>query len=512
MQTIHITPQFRQALDIMENTQENLFLTGKAGTGKSTLLRLFRDQTQKKVVVLAPTGIAALNIQGETIHSFFGFKPHITVKRAKDLGRHHKDNQLVQELQTIIIDEISMVRADLLDCVDAFLRIALKSRKPFGGKQLIFIGDLYQLSPVVTPAEKTYFENIYKSPYFFSAHVFNHKKWTMQFIELDKIYRQSDDTFITILNAVRNRTVTDEHLATLNERVSDDADPEDRGYMYLTATNADADAINTYMLRRLDTTPIECKADISGDFDAKLAPTDSTLILKTGAQVMFLTNDPGGNWVNGTLGTLIESAHEDSELLIQTQDGNLVSVHPYKWNLYHYIYDKDKKTIDQESIGSFTQYPIKLAWAITIHKSQGKTFDRVFINLGRGAFTSGQVYVALSRCRSLDGLILQKPLKKSDIMMDYRVMNFLTRYQYKLAELDLSLEDKVKRIEQAISTRSELKITYLKPTDEKTTRTILPEEVGDMAYNGTTYLGVRGYCLTRNEERVFRVDRILEIH
>jgi len=511
MATIEINPQFQMALDVIETTSDCLFLTGKAGTGKSTLLTLCRSQSQKFMVVLAPTGVAALNVRGETIHSFFKFKPNITVEAAIKNAQSRKNTTLFKQIDALIIDEISMVRADLLDCIDAFLKTVLKSDKPFGGKQMIFIGDLYQLSPVVTYSEQSYFQEVYKSPYFFSSHVFKDPTLKMNFIELEKIYRQNDDAFIDILNAVRNRTPTDDHLALLNRRVVPAQSFPHKQAIYLTSTNADADAINTQRLNQLAAPSATFTATIGGNFDEKVVPTEKTLLLKVGAQIMFLNNDAQGQWVNGTLGDIKAISLAEKTVQVQIQDGPVVTVKPHKWDLYKYVYDAKAKTLSQESSGSFTQFPLKLAWAITIHKSQGKTFDRVLIDLGRGAFASGQVYVALSRCRTLEGIELRKPLYKSQIMMDSRVVHFLTQYQYKQAELGLSAEEKIKQIQAAIDANTTIKITYLKRNDEKSTRTIIPKFVGKADYNGKNYLSLQGYCLTRKENRTFRVDRILEL-
>jgi ATP-dependent DNA helicase PIF1 len=413
---------FIKALQALEKTSDNLFLTGKAGTGKSTLLTLFRQQTQKKVVVLAPTGVAALNVQGETIHSFFKFKANVTLEDAIKNAQGRKRTLLFKNLDTIIIDEISMVRADLLDCMDQFLKTVLNNQLPFGGKQVVFIGDLYQLSPVVTPTERAYFQEVYDSPYFFSAEIMKDSQWDMTHISLEKIYRQEDPVFIDILNAVRTRTVTDNHLNHLNQRISIPYHPNT---IYLTTTNADADAINAQKLRQLDTFSVDFSATVSGKFDLKWAPTEQTLTLKTGAQVMFLNNESNGNWVNGSIGEITSINKKENTLLVQLQDGRRVTVKPHKWDLNTYVYNDESRTLIQESLGEFTQFPLKLAWAITIHKSQGKTFDFVHIDLGRGAFASGQVYVALSRCRTLEGITLRHRIDASQMKVDQRVVEFL---------------------------------------------------------------------------------------
>ena len=427
MNTIDINSQFQDAFTRIETTDANLFITGKAGTGKSTFLTYFREKTTKKTVVLAPTGVSALNVKGETIHSFFWFDPKITIESAISAAKKRKNNTIFKELDVIIIDEISMVRADLLDCMDVYLKTSLKNEAPFGGKQIVFIGDLYQLPPVVTSAEKKYFEDVYESPYFFSSTSFTQKDVNMSFIELKKVYRQQDDHFIEILNAVRTRTVTSDHINTLNKHHIPNCEEHDIGYVYLTSTNASADIINASKLEKILAPDYRFSAIVSGKFTIK-PPTDRHLVLKVGAQVMFLNNDAAGRWVNGTIGTLTEIDDDEDEIGVTLPNGKTVSVHPHKWDLSKYIYDRASRTLTQESIGSFTQYPLRLSWAMTIHKSQGKTFDNVIIDLERGSFATGQTYVALSRCRSLEGLRFKHPIKKSHILLDGRIVTFLTGY------------------------------------------------------------------------------------
>lgn len=506
---IELNPQFKTALALIENSSQNVFITGKAGTGKSTLLCYLQQVSEKVLAVLAPTGVAALNVQGETIHSFFGFKPGVTVEQARKTGRDNRDNELYKSIELIVIDEISMVRADLLDCIDVFLKAALRKRKPFGNLQIVFIGDLYQLPPVVTGRDRLHFEAAYESPYFFSASVVAGGKFKLELVELEKVYRQQDDGFIDLLNAVRNSSVSAEQLGYLNQRVDPECTELGPGTVYITTTNKVAENINRHNLSFLDTKPYPFRAAATGDFDLSTAPAAVELTLKAGAQVMFLTNNAEGLWVNGTVGT-VEELDKDY-VLVRTDQGAVVSVDPYKWSLYHYVFDSKSRALQQESIGTFTQLPLQLAWAITIHKSQGKTFDRVIIDLDRGTFAPGQAYVALSRCSSLEGLVLTKPVQKGHIWMDYGVVNFLTRFQYDLAEKRCSTGAKVKIIEAAIRDNRRLKITYLKPDDSKSTRTVVPTFVGDLQYQGKTYLGMEAWCRKRQANRVFRVDRILEI-
>lgn len=510
---IELNEQFKKALEVVENTSKNAFITGKAGTGKSTFLDYFRSITRKKIVVLAPTGVAALNVQGQTVHSFFGFKPDITLEKIKKFKGQRA--RIFKEIDAIVIDEISMVRADLLDCVEKSLRLNAKHPKSaFGGIQMIFIGDLYQLPPVVTSKEKAIFTEHYRSPYFFSAQVF--EEFDMEFIELEKIYRQKDEYFIGLLNAIRNRSVTDEMLDELNKRAKPGCRQAGDGFtVNLTTTNQMAAEINNYHLRKINKKIFTCKAEVSGDFEKYSYPADFELQIAAGAQVMLLNNDAEGRWVNGSIGKIEEIKHDKKDnveaICVRLQDDTVEEVLPHSWELFHYHFNEDTFTIETESIGSFTQYPLKLAWAITIHKSQGKTFNRVVIDMGNGAFSHGQTYVALSRCVSLEGIMLKRPIKKSDVRLDWNIVEFLTKYQYRLSERDLPFGEKIKLIEQAIDSDCCLDITYLKASDEKSRRIIKPLFVGERIYQSKTFIGVDAYCMKRKEERVFRVDRILEM-
>jgi len=509
---IEITPDFRKALDLLERTRKNVFITGRAGTGKSTLLELFRSRTNKRVVVLAPTGVAALNVKGQTIHSFFRFKPNITLDNVNVVEDERRT--LYQKLDTIIIDEISMVRADLLDCIDKFMKLNGKKRKkPFGGVQMIFFGDLYQLPPVVKgEAREIFKKGIYKSEYFFDSEAFRSTEF--EFIELEKIFRQQDPLFIEILNAIRNRTVTDKHLEILNSRVKKDFHPPpDELYVQLTTTNALADQLNRESLELLKGRERKFYGYIEGEFEMSSLPADLELSLKIGAQVMLVNNDPSGRWVNGSIGKVVDFVKEPDVdvILVELATGDVVEVTPYTWELFRYYYDRDREVIASETVGAFTQYPLILAWAITIHKSQAKTFDRVIIDIGKGTFAHGQVYVALSRCRTLEGIILKKPIQKKHIFMDWRIVRFLTSFQYERSQKRLSVEEKVKILESARRKGRKLRITYLKTNDEKSRRIIEPLFVGKLTYNGKEYLGVHAFDHLRGEERNFRIDRILEI-
>lgn len=443
-EAIDINTQFLQALTLLEESRTHVFVTGRAGTGKSTLLRHFRLHTKKNIVVLAPTGVAAVTIGGQTIHSFFHFRPDITVQKVKKMRVDSEAALLYQRLETMVIDEISMVRADLLDCVDTFLRIhGPVAGKPFGGVQMVFIGDLYQLPPVTTQDDRGIFSEHYDSPYFFSAHVFSPKQrslltdkdlFQLEFIELEKVYRQNDNDFIHLLNTIRSGTAGEAEFARINTRLNPDFDPPpDARYIYLTTTNAMADEVNERKLNQLDTDNYFFPGTTEGSFDEKYLPTAAELHMKIGAQVMMLNNDPGGRWINGTIGTVerVERGGDDEPrtILVCFESGVVERVHPYRWEIYQFSFNKELNHVESEAVGAFTQYPLKLSWAVTIHKSQGKTFDKMIIDIGRGTFSPGQLYVALSRATTLSGIVLKRPIRKQHVWLDPRIAAFIASVQ-----------------------------------------------------------------------------------
>lgn len=507
---IEINEQFALALSLLENGGRNIFITGKAGTGKSTLLKHFMENTGRSVVVLAPTGVSAINIGGQTIHSFFGFRPDITVEKARSIAKGRVKRETVgvfKKIDTLVIDEISMVRADIFDCMDAFLRIARGEKDvPFGGVVLAMFGDLYQLPPVVTSHEREIFSSHYKSPYFFDSRVF--PSLDISLIELEKIYRQTDERFVQILNAIRNNSISDEGIAFLNERLSRDT-KEGEGFIHITSLNKEAKRINDERLGALPDRPRIYHAEINGEFDEKSYPASRELTLKKGAQVMMLNNDLMGRWVNGTVATVTDL--DDDSATVKLCDGREETVLPYEWRMFKFRLGTDGKKIMSESVGNFTQLPMTLAWAVTIHKSQGKTFDTAVIDIGR-VFECGQTYVALSRLRSIEGLFLKSPLKKGHVRVDYRIVKFLTSLQYGASEKTMPTGDKISFIQAAIGKKIPLKIVYLKSDDTKSRRTVLPTYVGEMEYLGRTFLGMRATCDLRCEERTFRVDRIIEMN
>ncbi len=424
---IDLNEKFVETFKLLENTGKNIFITGRAGTGKSTFLKYFRKHTQKNIVVLAPTGVAALNVEGQTIHSFFHFKPDITLDGVGNIKIRKQRKEIFKKIDMIIIDEISMVRSDLLDSIDAFLQIHGKYEGlPFGGVQMVFIGDLYQLPPVVTQFERDIFRGVYQSPYFFDAKSYPFLK--MQTVELEHIYRQDEMEFIEILSAVRNRNITQGQLHKLNQRFQPDfTQKKGEFYIYLTPTNALADEINRKKLSELKGDLFGAEGIMAGEFEQRSLPTHSNLQLKVGAQVMLLNNDPEGRWINGTIGELLSIEQDEMTLTVKLEDNKVVTVIPFTWEMFRFSYNQEIGCIESESIGSFTQFPLKLAWAVTIHKSQGKTFTRVVLDMGEGSFSHGQTYVALSRCKRLNGLILKKPIVYQHILLDRRVVDFMEK-------------------------------------------------------------------------------------
>lgn len=409
------------ALDLMLNSKKNLYITGDAGTGKSTLLKHFLEKTDKKVVVLAPTGMAAINASGETIHSFCRFGTEDPWRLLEE-GKIHKlkDNRRVKNLEVLVLDEISMVRSDMLDSLDRFFRLNKeKPRLPFGGMQLIFFGDHFQLPPVLKMAEKAEFNIKYTNEYFFGAKCFESLR--LQFIKLTHNYRQSEEQFIKLLNYFRYGVSNSELIIWVNNKFYNKPIDYNSLPITITATNKDASEINLQELQKLASDEVDYKATISGTFGQELYPTEKYLTLKIGAQVMFIKNDPDKKWVNGTIGTVFKLGKNDIVVMVK---GELIEVDFASWSAFKYRYDEEKMQTVKETVGEFVQYPLKLAWAVTIHKSQGQTFESCVIDLGRGAFIFGQTYVAFSRCKTMEGVYLAKQLKSTDIKADPVVFNF----------------------------------------------------------------------------------------
>lgn len=422
---------------IVEKTDMSLFLTGKAGTGKTTFLREVVRYTKKKCIVLAPTGIAAVNAGAMTIHSFFqfGLGPFVqgVIEPKSDFRINKSKLELIRHLQLLIIDEVSMVRADLMDHIDVELRRIRRNNKPFGGVQLLMIGDLQQLPPIAHGGEDELLRQYYKTLYFFSSAALKSMKYSC--IELKNVYRQTDRHFIDILNHARNCTLTSQDISDLNARYIPGFSPKpEDGYIRLMTHNRQVDYVNETELEKLDSKPYTFVAAVTGTFPEESYPTANSLTLKKGAQVMFIKNDPERRFINGTLGE-VKSIEKNSIAVRLAESGTVIDVEPMEWQNIRYQFDEESKEISSKQIGRFKQYPLKAAWAITVHKSQGLTFDKAIIDV-HAAFSPGQAYVALSRCRTLDGLVLSSPVSASVFMRDNAVdayMNYISRPVEELA-------------------------------------------------------------------------------
>ena len=414
------TPEFVAGLNYLRDGDGNLFVTGKAGTGKSTLLRALRDMVTDEMVIVAPTGLAAVNVGGQTIHSFFGLPPRLI--RPDDIKRS-RNGRVMRRLKLLVIDEVSMVRSDIMWAIDRSLRLNRgRPNEPFGGLRLLLFGDLHQLPPVVRDTEvAVHLHEEFGGPFFFTVPSLREGCGT-SLLELGHVFRQEDESLIAVLNKIRDGEASEEDLELLNERVHpvrtlSEGDP----FVILTPTNAAAARINMAFLDALPTRSIDYEAGVSGEFNASAAPTDQILTLKPGAKVILLRNDPDGRWVNGTIGRV--SRLETDRVWVEI-NGRDYEIEQTSWESRRYAFDQAQEKIVETVAGTFKQYPLRLAWALTIHKSQGLTLDNVYIDLGRGTFAHGQAYVALSRCRSLEGLTLARPLRPSDIIFDRSAMGY----------------------------------------------------------------------------------------
>ncbi len=420
---IDVNPEFERTRELLEDGAPFVFLTGRAGTGKSTFIKYIKSEFKfkKNMAVLAPTGLAALNVGGQTIHSFFTF-PAVPPDRATLKKSRYK--KVIENLDLLIIDEVSMVRADLLDLVDAALRLNRVSDEPFGGVQILVVGDLFQLSPVIASnEERQLIERKYESEFFFSADCLN--EVDVEVVELKDVYRQSDEEFINLLELVREGEGCEDALTTINNECL--GRKLDGDAVILTTTNAIADRINHSKLSAIDEEPQLLKGSFTGTFDNRSdrLPAPEELYLKRGAQVMFTKNDNDKRWMNGTLGNVVSIASDS--IIVETTKGKLCEVSQSVWETYSYHYDESKDRIIPEVVGTYTQFPLKTAWAATIHKCQGMTLDNAIIDLGSRAFATGQVYVALSRCRALSGISLCRPLRVNDILVNPHVREYYRR-------------------------------------------------------------------------------------
>ncbi len=479
-------------------TRRNIFLTGKAGTGKTTFLRRLKATTYKRMIVVAPTGVAAINAGGVTIHSFFQFAPGLflpdgSTTKDKDGKRKygfskHKIN-ILRSIDLLVIDEISMVRADLLDAIDDVLRRYQDRRRPFGGVQLLMIGDLQQLAPVTSEAEWPLLSKFYSTPYFFDSIALKQTNYTT--IELTKVFRQADPTFIKILNDVREGHPSAETLRLLNARYNPAFKPrDDEGYITLTTHNYQAQEINKRQLDAIPSKVVTYKASISGDFPNMAFPTDEVLELKVGAQVMFCKNDPSADklYYNGKIGRVVALDKDSVTVECQREEGvesaARIQVEKQEWTNAKYVTDEKTGEIREEISGTFSQIPLKTAWAITIHKSQGLTFDRAIINAGH-AFSHGQVYVALSRCRTLEGLVLSTPISPSVVSTDPSVVLYNRFMEQNQPDAEQLANDERQCVEEILGelfdfTAIEMRIRYLKRLADEHLSHLYPNYVAQM--------------------------------
>lgn len=426
---IRKTQEFEDAIEKIEGSNRSVFITGKAGTGKSTLLKYFRSKSEKDIAVLAFTGLAAINVGGETIHSFFKFPIGFMDKQS--VVAYKEKNAIIRAINTIVVDEVSMVRADLMDAIDLALRKHRQNNLPFGGVQMIFIGDLHQLPPVVEKELKDLYNKQYRTPFFFSAEVFHHHKIIK--IDLQKIHRQTEPLFVEILNNLREKKHVWASAQMLNRNVASREflmNLQTDTTVVLCTTNDKTKKINDYYMGKVNSQIREYTAIIKDQFDPASYPTDEVLQLKEGCKVMFIKNDTQlRTYVNGDIG-VVRQCRRDA-ILVESK-GRMISVERGVWQKFRYdvkyidVTNEDgivekKRIVDKVCVGSFEQFPLKLAWAISIHKSQGQTYDSVLIDFDRGCFTSGQAYVALSRCRSYDGVKLRRPIVEADVILDRRI-------------------------------------------------------------------------------------------
>ncbi len=470
--------EFNKAIDYILNTDKTIYLTGKAGTGKTTFLKYLKKVTHKRMVVLAPTGVAAINASGETIYSFFHIRPSVYIPEdplrtadselnelsMKSIFKHLKYSkskvELIRNLEAIAIDEVSMVRCDIMDVIDKILRLYRDSTKPFGGVQMILVGDAYQLPPIVKKEEQEILKSSYDGIFFFDSKVMEQiiNNNQLIYVELQKVYRQNDSKFIELLDRVRVNDMQDKDFALFDSKINKDKfTNENKSHIILTTTNVKVNYINEKRLAALPTQSKVYNAVVTGTFAEKERPTDIALELKVGAQIIFIRNDKENRYYNGKLGVVKHLG--EKFLLIETETNNGekidVTVHPETWKSVSYKWNKTENVIEEEILGTFMQLPVRLAWAITVHKSQGMSFDRVMADLGN-SFETGQVYVALSRCRSLEGLLLSSKIKPQSIIADPRVIEFSKNMSEYYAAEDVMLINQTEKIDEKAKLYSEI--------------------------------------------------------
>lgn len=419
---VELNPEQRAIYNLLSSTNNHALITGRAGTGKSVLLEYFTDHSPRRSIKIAPTGISAINIRGQTIHSLFGFP--MGVIRPEQLRVPVESRELLRRIDTIVIDEISMVRADVVDAISEFLKSARSSSLPFGGVQILAFGDPYQLPPVVAGAEmRKYFAKSYGGAYFFNANVWQETKLSV--FELQTVVRQSGAAFKDLLSAVREGHCDGWIIDELNRRCIAEEEIPEHGHITLTTTNAAAQAINAAQLSKLKGKHRSFQIEFTSELEPNAVSAEAKLDLKVGAKVMFLKNDPHGRWANGTIGTVKSFSGHGVNVLCGKK---VYEVRPVEWEQFKYFFDEDAGVVKQEKVAAYSQIPLRLAWAITIHKSQGCTYDKVAIDLGKGAFIHGQTYVALSRCKALSGLFLLNEIRPSDIVTDEQVSRFMQKH------------------------------------------------------------------------------------
>ena len=493
-----------------------MLITGLAGTGKTTLLRELLARHGSHSAVLAPTGVAAVQIGGQTIHRFLRLPPSSTVDEAEKPLPYLRD--VLRRLRYLFVDEVSMVRADLWDCLEARLRT--NGPRPgvrYGGIKVICFGDLFQLPPVVREEERAIFRDYYRSEFFFDARALSDN--CLEIVELTRIFRQSDETFIDALNAIRVDDVKQEHLDRLNDRTDSDFAPRSGElYITITPTNRVANLVNEAHMTALRFDAVDFEGKTSGDVKTDYLPTSSFLNLKVGAQVMFVNNDSFDRWINGTLGTVVHlptpgRKHDDADpVLVRLQDGTVVDVESNQWQFSRLDFDATNGKLVRVPVGEFEQLPLRLAWAVTIHKSQGLTFDRVIIDLANGTFASGQLYVALSRCRTLEGIALRRKIRRRDVIVDRRIVEFTKSRLVRQSESRFSVVEKLEQLRALLGQDQDVRVDYVRENGLRVRLLVRFVSIEERVLNGDAMTLVRVEAAGQPKPLLLDVRRILDIN